>query len=168
METAVRHPLGAADGGRLPGGLPGAGAGQPSGGGPRRHPGGAGQRQFCSFNRKTCAAADRGHGLQRPRFFAVFAKRCVTPPMKKYYIWGFPGIGKSSVSSDHRIADADCERFKFLLPENIDPHLQKNMAYTQRDPAYPNNYFDYIHSVDADMVLQIGRASCRERVSKSV
>ena len=27
------------------------------------------------------------------------------------------------------------------------------MAYTQRDPAYPNNYFDYIHSVDADMVL---------------
>ena len=27
------------------------------------------------------------------------------------------------------------------------------MAYTQRDPAYPKNYFDYIHSVDADMVL---------------
>lgn len=27
------------------------------------------------------------------------------------------------------------------------------MAYTQRDQAYPNNYFDYIHSVDADMVL---------------
>ena len=36
METAVRHPLGAADGGRVPGGLPGAGAGQPSGGGPRQ------------------------------------------------------------------------------------------------------------------------------------
>lgn len=75
--------------------------------------------------------------------------------MKKYYIWGFPGIGKSSVNSNLRVADADCERFKFILPEDIasSPHLRKSMAYTQRDPSYPNNYFDYIRSVDADMVL---------------
>lgn len=75
--------------------------------------------------------------------------------MKKYYIWGFPGIGKSSVNSRFRIIDADCERFKFVLPEDIagSPHLRKSMAYTQRDPSYPNNYFDYIRSIDADMVL---------------
>ena len=75
--------------------------------------------------------------------------------MKKYYIWGFPGIGKSSVNSRFRIVDADCERFKFVLPEDLagSPHLQKGMAYTQRDPSYPNNYFDYIRSVDADIVL---------------
>ena len=75
--------------------------------------------------------------------------------MKKYYIWGFPGIGKSSVNFKPRIIDADCERFKFVIPEDIpyDPHSQKNTAYTQRDPSYPNNYLDYIHSVDADIVL---------------
>ena len=75
--------------------------------------------------------------------------------MKKYYIWGFPGIGKSSVNFKPRIIDADCERFKFVIPEDIpdDPHSQQSTAYTQRDPSYPNNYLDYIHSVDADMVL---------------
>ena len=75
--------------------------------------------------------------------------------MKKYYIWGFPGIGKSSVNSRFRIVDADCERFKFVLPEDLagSPHLRKSMTYTQRDPSYPNNYFDYIRSVDADIVL---------------
>lgn len=75
--------------------------------------------------------------------------------MEKYYIWGFPGIGKSSVNFKPRIIDADCERFKFVIPKDIpsDPHSQKNTAYTQRNPSYPNNYLDYIYSVDADMVL---------------
>ena len=75
--------------------------------------------------------------------------------MEKYYILGFPGIGKSSVNFKPRIIDADCERFKFVIPKDIpsDPHSQKNTAYTQRNPSYPNNYLDYIYSVDADMVL---------------
>jgi len=37
---------------------------------------------------------------------------------QKYYVWGFPGIGKSSVNSNLRIADADCERFKFLVEKH--------------------------------------------------
>lgn len=75
--------------------------------------------------------------------------------MKKYYIWGFPGIGKSSVNSKSRTVDADCEQFKYMIPEDIadNPHSQKSMVFTQRDPSYPDNYFDYVRSVDADMVL---------------
>lgn len=76
--------------------------------------------------------------------------------MNKYYIWGFPGIGKSKpVNSRLRIVDADCERFKFSIPEDIfnGLHSQKNVMWTQRNPAYPNNYWDYVHSVDADVVL---------------
>ena len=75
--------------------------------------------------------------------------------MEKYYLWGFPGIGKSSVSSKLRIIDADHVFFKFVIPECASDglHSQKNMGYAQRDPSYPNNYLDYIHSVDADMVL---------------
>lgn len=75
--------------------------------------------------------------------------------MKKYFVWGFPGIGKSQpVNSRLRIVDADCERFKFAIPNGISHlHSQKSMTWTQRNPAYPNNYWDYIHSVDADIVL---------------
>ncbi len=75
--------------------------------------------------------------------------------MKKYYIWGFPGIGKSTVNSNFRIVDADCERFKYVLPADApdSPHSLQNTAYTQRDPSFPKNYWDYVHSVDADAVL---------------
>lgn len=75
--------------------------------------------------------------------------------MKKYFIWGFPGIGKSAVNSKFRIVDADCERFKYVLPADApdSPHSPQNTAYTQRDPSFPKNYWDYVHSVDADAIL---------------
>lgn len=75
--------------------------------------------------------------------------------MKKYFIWGFPGVGKSTVNSNFRIVDADCERFKYVLPADVpdSPHTLQNTAYTQRDPSFPKNYWDYVHSVDADAVL---------------
>ena len=73
--------------------------------------------------------------------------------MPKYYIWGFPGIGKSSVDSGLRIVDADCERFKFMVPENASPHSRANAVTMPRNPAYPQNYWDYVCSVDADIVL---------------
>ena len=75
--------------------------------------------------------------------------------MEKCYIWGFPGIGKSSVSSKLRIIDADHERFKFVIPKGVSDglHSQENIGCTQRNPSYPDNYLDYIHSVDAEMVL---------------
>ena len=75
--------------------------------------------------------------------------------IEKCYLWGFPGIGKSSVSSKLRIVDADCERFLFVLPTGVSDglHSQENTGYTQRNPAYPHNYLDYVRSVDADVVL---------------
>lgn len=75
--------------------------------------------------------------------------------MKKYFVWGFPGIGKSSFHSRLRIIDADCERFKFTAPEDAihDLHTPEIAAYSRRDPAYPQNYLDYVRAVDADMVL---------------
>jgi len=72
---------------------------------------------------------------------------------QKYYVWGFPGIGKSSVNSDLRIEDADCERFKFLVPKDAPLHSREIMEHAQRDPSYPENYWNYVRSVDADIVL---------------
>lgn len=75
--------------------------------------------------------------------------------MKKYFVWGFPGIGKSSITSGLRVADADHERFKFIVSgeNSAELHSRLKAAYTQPDPSYPRNYWDYVHSVDADMVL---------------
>lgn len=75
--------------------------------------------------------------------------------MNKYFIWGFPGIGKSTVNSPLRIVDADCKRFKFITPEDTSGtlHSQQNTAFTQRNLVYPNNYWEYIYSVEADVVF---------------
>lgn len=89
--------------------------------------------------------------------------------MKKYYIWGFPGIGKSkAVNSRLRIVDADCERFKFSVPEDIinGLHSTKSKTWTQQNPAYPNNYLDYVHSVDADIVVLNCHISLLEMVDR--
>jgi len=72
---------------------------------------------------------------------------------QKYYIWGFPGIGKTSANSKLRIEDADCERFKFLVSEDVPLHLREAMEQTRRDLAYPKNYWNYVRAVDADVVL---------------
>jgi len=69
------------------------------------------------------------------------------------YVWGFPGIGKSSADSELRIVDADCERFKYLLPENVPLHSREAVEQAQRNPSYPENYWNYVRSVDADIVL---------------
>ncbi len=88
--------------------------------------------------------------------------------MEKHYVWGFPGIGKSSVSSELRIADADCEPFKFIVSKAVfdNPHLQENADCTQRNPAYPGNYWDYVRSVDADIVLLNCHISLLEGLDK--
>ncbi len=88
--------------------------------------------------------------------------------MEKHYVWGFPGIGKSSVSSELRIADADCEPFKFIVSKAVfdNPHLKENADCTQRNPAYPGNYWDYVHSVDADIVLLNCHISLLEGLDK--
>ncbi len=72
---------------------------------------------------------------------------------RKYYVWGFPGIGKSSTDTELRVVDADCERFKFQVSEDVPLHSRVIMEQARRDPSYPDNYWKYVHSVDADMVL---------------
>ncbi len=72
---------------------------------------------------------------------------------QKYYVWGFPGIGKSFANSNLRIVDADCERFKFLVPEDAPLHSREAMEHARMDPSYPDNYWNYVRSVDADLVL---------------
>ncbi len=72
---------------------------------------------------------------------------------RKYYVWGFPGIGKSSADTELRVVDADCERFKFQISEDVPLHSREIMEQARRDPSYPDNYWKYVHSVDADMVL---------------
>ena len=72
----------------------------------------------------------------------------------KRYLWGFPGIGKSNLSIPGiRIADADCEVFKYKNVSKEDLHSGKEGRYFEPDPTYPQNYFEYIKTVDADLVL---------------
>lgn len=72
----------------------------------------------------------------------------------KRYIWGFPGIGKSSVSLPGvRVVDTDCELFKFKGVADIELHSDDREAYFEPDENYPRNYIEYVQSVGADMVL---------------
>lgn len=78
----------------------------------------------------------------------------MTSVASKLYVWGFPGIGKSSVSNP-RIIDADCERFKyrFMSGEPDTLHQQTEWHNAVPDLKYPQNYLDHIRAVDADIVL---------------
>lgn len=78
----------------------------------------------------------------------------------KRYIWGFPGIGKSSVRlQGTRVADADCEAFKFQDVEPGELHSVKALGGSEsgrnyaRDERYPENYLAYVQAVEADVVL---------------
>ncbi len=74
--------------------------------------------------------------------------------MSKRYIWGFPGVGKSSLNiTDFRVVDADSNRFEFRDTVDEELHGTHNGRHFVRDKNYPENYFDYIQSVDADVVL---------------
>lgn len=88
--------------------------------------------------------------------------------MNKYFVWGFPGVGKSSTDSSLRIVDADCERFQFVIPEDDADslHSQKIIEHAQPNPAYPSNYLDYIQSVDVDIVLLNCHISLLEMLDK--
>ena len=73
----------------------------------------------------------------------------------KVYIWGFPGIGKSSVRSSLSVVDADCKLFQFDLSKEEDTRLHREEGWgsvaSQTD--FPRNYLEYVQNVDADIVL---------------
>lgn len=62
--------------------------------------------------------------------------------MAQYYIWCFPGTGKSSVSqSVPDVLDADSRLFQFIgaTPQML--HNTAARARTAPNPEYPDNYF---------------------------
>lgn len=86
--------------------------------------------------------------------------------MKKY-IWGFPGIGKSSLKLDGlTVVDADCRLFEFKGVSNSNLHSNGEQRSFERDSSYPQNYIDYIKSVDADIVLLNCHLSLLEDIDK--
>ena len=73
--------------------------------------------------------------------------------MDRYYIWGFPGIGKSSISKSPDILDADCRLFQFAGASSGSLHNTAEHTGTIPDPAYPQNYLDHIRSADSRYIL---------------
>lgn len=86
----------------------------------------------------------------------------------KRYIWGFPGIGKSSLNIPGvKIVDADCKKFEFKDVADDELHRKSdNLRYYELDESYPQNYLDYIQSVDADVVLINCHLSLLEQLDK--
>lgn len=73
--------------------------------------------------------------------------------MARYYIWGFPGIGKSSIPKSPDILDADCRLFQFAgaVPKAL--HSAARSTGTIPDPAYPQNYLGHIRSANSGYIL---------------
>lgn len=85
----------------------------------------------------------------------------------KRYIWGFPGIGKSSLRLPYtKTLDADCNLFAFqnTMPESL--HGDHSGVSFQRDLEYPDNYLRFIQSADADVVLLNCHLSLLEELDK--
>lgn len=79
---------------------------------------------------------------------------------KKKYIWAFPGIGKSELhpttsGSLPSILDAESRLFQYHFPENhfYQLHRREPRHGLARNPEYPQNYLDFVRSVEADIVL---------------
>lgn len=73
--------------------------------------------------------------------------------MDRYYIWGFPGIGKSSIPKSPDILDADCRLFQFAGADPKALHGAARSTGTIPDPAYPQNYLDHILSANSGYIL---------------
>lgn len=74
--------------------------------------------------------------------------------MDQYFIWCFPGTGKSSVSqSVPDVLDADSRLYQFIgaTPQML--HNTAARARTVPNPEYPDNYFHYIEDAGSTYVL---------------
>ena len=71
----------------------------------------------------------------------------------KYYVWGFPGVGKSSLRSSYRIVDADSNAFLFSGVSSSSLHQTADKEGIVRQKDYPQNYLDYIRTTDGDIIL---------------
>lgn len=72
----------------------------------------------------------------------------------KRFIWCFPGLGKSNLDIPGlSVVDADSNCFQFKGVEHSALHGNSGDRSFVRDEGYPQNYFGYIQSVEADVVL---------------
>lgn len=86
--------------------------------------------------------------------------------MKKY-IWGFLGVGKSSLDvSGFVIEDADSKLFEFKGVAPGDLHGSAGVKRFERDLNYPRNYLEHVQSVDADVVLLNCHVGLLEQLDK--
>lgn len=74
--------------------------------------------------------------------------------MDQYYIWSFPGTGKSSVPpSVPGVLDADSRLYQFIGATPRMLHDAAAQARTAPNPEYPDNYFNYIENAGSTYVL---------------
>lgn len=74
--------------------------------------------------------------------------------MAQYYIWSFPGTGKSTVpQSVPDVLDADSRLYQFIgaTPQML--HAAAVQARTVPNPEYPDNYFNCIENAGSTYVL---------------
>lgn len=85
----------------------------------------------------------------------------------KRYIWGFPGVGKSGLDVPLLNAvDADSKLFAFKGVTAGDLHGGARTKVFERDETYPQNYLDYVRTVEADVVLVNCHISLLEALGK--
>lgn len=86
--------------------------------------------------------------------------------MDQYYIWCFPGTGKSSVSqSVPDVLDADSRLYQFIGVTPRMLHDAAAQARTVPNPEYPDNYFHYIEDAGSAYVLLNCHVSLLPRIS---
>lgn len=74
--------------------------------------------------------------------------------MAHYYIWSFPGTGKSTVpQSVPDVLDADSRLYQFIGATPRMLHDAAAQARTVPNPEYPENYFNYIENTGSAYVL---------------
>lgn len=74
--------------------------------------------------------------------------------MEQYYIWSFPGTGKSTVpQSVPDVLDADSRLYQFIGATPRMLHDVAAQARTVPNPEYPDNYFNYIENAGSTYVL---------------
>lgn len=74
--------------------------------------------------------------------------------MEQYYIWSFPGTGKSTVpQSIPDVMDADSRLYQFIGATPRMLHDAAAQARTVPNPEYPDNYFNYIENAGSTYVL---------------
>ena len=74
--------------------------------------------------------------------------------MEQYYIWSFPGTGKSTVpQSVPDVLDADSRLYQFIGATPRMLHDVAGQARTVPNPEYPDNYFNYIENAGSTYVL---------------